>query len=275
MMFVEQSLVEQLNKTIGDLGSVDHSLMDERDVASVAMTQPMAEKSGLRLHFDTNKEDLKAQATLISQRDPTIHDLEAVKKSVFEPKTNDEMIMLKTRSSTLDSDLRKKIDELYSEKSFMDLRDGEIHRFEAIVAGFLKAQEEAHFDKMSLQAALESVNKRLYALEAECKLRKRRPMTPDKETSPLAGPSTTSSGLSITTTASRPLGMTNATITPSNSVAFTLSVQDARLLNLSSDVLPIDVLRTLRNKFRIWKASSTNSWATVQSSNKSRDEYCF
>ena len=166
-------------------------------------------------------------------------------------------------------------DRVYEDGSFAreveaNTRRLQARELEAINAEFLRVQEEAHVENMSLQAALEMVIKRLHGLEAEYQLRARRSMTPDKGTLPLAGPSTTSVGLSIATTASRPLRVKNATITPSDSVAFTLSVRDAGLLNLSSDVLPIDVLRTLRNKLRIWKASSTISWATAQSSKKSR-----
>ena len=267
MMLVKQSLVERPNKTIRELLSIDHSLMDERDMASVAMTQLMAETSGLRLDFDTNQEELEAQTTLISQENPMIHNLEAADKSVLEVKANDEMILLKTRISTLASELKMKINELHSKSSIMDSKDEEYYRLEA---GYLKAHEEAHFDRMSLQAAPESVDKRVHALEAEYKTPGRRPLTPEKRILHLGGPSTSSVGLSISKTASRPPRTTNATVTPSDSVAFTLSVRDAKLLNLSSDVLPIDILRTLRNKLRIWKVNSKNSWATVQSSKKSR-----
>lgn len=54
----------------------------------------------------------------------------------------------------------------------------------------------------------------------------------------------------MTTTARRALGTTNPTITPSHISAFVLSVKDAKLLNLSSDFLPDEILHALQSKSR-------------------------
>ena len=70
----------------------------------------------------------------------------------------------------------------------------------------------------------------------------------------------------MNTAATRALGTANPTITPSNKVAFTFSVKDARLLNFSSGVLPIDVIQALRRRFQIWMANTALDWAKVQSS---------
>ena len=270
MMFVKQSLVEQLHTRLEDLESGNKSLVDAKAEADVTMSQLRAENSRLRRDLDTKNQELEAQAALMSQNNHIPRNLEATNKSVSEAKTNDEMIMLKRRLSTLDSELKRRNDELHLEKSLNSSKDEEIQRLEAFNAGFLKAQEEAQFDQLSLQADLESANKRLQAFETEHEVHGRGPMIPDKELSPLGNPSTSSVRPSIDLTASRPLRTTNATITLSESVAFTVSLQDATLLNFSSDVLPVDVLHTLRTKFRIWKADSKNSWAIVQSSKKTR-----
>ena len=254
MMFVKEGLVEQLTKQLGDLESSNKSLVDAKSEADITMSQLQTENSGLRRDLDTKNQELKAQATLTSQSNHMTRNLE-----------------LERRLSTLDSDLRERNDELHLQKSLVGSKDEEIRRLEAINAGFLKAQEEAHFDKLSLQADLESANKRLQALEAKYGSQGRSPMIPHEESSPLAGSSTSGVESSIDTTTSRPLGMTNATITPSESVAFTVSLHDATHVNFSSDVLPIDVLNTLRNKFQIWNAEQRAvRWARVQSSNERR-----
>ena len=222
--------------------------------------------------LDLMKMMMYAKQGLVEQLNRQLEDLERSNKSLVHAKAQADVTMsqLKAENSRLRRDLDTKTQELHLEKSLIGSKDEEIHRLEAINAGLLKAREEAHLDKISLQADLESANKRLQALEAKLGFQGRSPMIPDEESSALAGSSTSSVGRSIDTTASRPLRTTNATITLSESVAFTVSIQDAQALKLSSDVLPIDVLHTLRNKFRIWKADWVDSWATVQSSKKSR-----
>ena len=91
-----------------------------------------------------------------------------------------------------------------------------------------------------------------------------------EDTSRPTGPGTSRVAQLMNTTAARASGSANPTITPSDSVAFTISVKDATLMNFSSDVLPTDVLQTLRNRFQSWSARSAINWTTVQSSGKSR-----
>ena len=91
-----------------------------------------------------------------------------------------------------------------------------------------------------------------------------------EDSSPPTGTGTSTAARVMNTTALRALGSANPTVTPSDSVAFTLSVRDATLLNFSSDVLPHEVLQTLRRRFQGWIANSSFKWATVQSSEKTR-----
>ena len=56
-----------------------------------------------------------------------------------------------------------------------------------------------------------------------------------------------------------------ATITPSDGFAFTISVNDIKLLNFSSDVLPNEILQTLRRRFQAWSSGTGVSWALMQS----------
>ncbi len=83
-------------------------------------------------------------------------------------------------------------------------------------------------------------------------------------------PSTSSAGALMSTAVSRELGTTAATVQPSDNIAFAISVNDVKLLNISSDVIPDAVLLALRRKFQGWIVNSTFNWAAVQSSGKSR-----
>ena len=87
---------------------------------------------------------------------------------------------------------------------------------------------------------------------------------------PPSGPTTRSSAPVMNTTAPRALGTAKSTITPSNGVAFTFSLTDAKLQNFSSDVLPVDVIQALQRKFRVWSANKAFNWAADQSSTGSR-----
>lgn len=97
-----------------------------------------------------------------------------------------------------------------------------------------------------------------------------RPVSPgrlgveDQDDSNPAGPGMDGARRTMNTTATRALGTANATITPSDGVAFVILVKDAKLLNFSSDVLPVEVLQTLRRRFRDWNSRSKFNWDSVQ-----------
>ena len=87
---------------------------------------------------------------------------------------------------------------------------------------------------------------------------------PESSIQTTSGPTTRSAVPVMNTTATRALGTANPTITPSDRVAFTFSVQDATLLNFSSDVLPTNVVQALVTKFRGWSAKTTFKWSIRQ-----------
>ena len=93
----------------------------------------------------------------------------------------------------------------------------------------------------------------------------RRPGSRGQEASSSAGPSIDDARPLMNTAAPRALGRTDATITPSDGVAFTLLITDAKLGNFSSDVLPNEVLQALRRRFEDWGSRSRFTWAKVQS----------
>ena len=76
----------------------------------------------------------------------------------------------------------------------------------------------------------------------------------------------------MNTGAPRALGTTNTTVTPSDGAAFTISLTDFRLCNFSSDVIPNEVIQTLRRKARNWTTDRNVKvkWSTVQSLESSR-----
>ena len=93
-----------------------------------------------------------------------------------------------------------------------------------------------------------------------------------EEASLPAAPTTSSVGPLMNTAASRDLGTTRSTIMPSDGAAFTISIRDVKLLNFSSDALPLEILEILRMKFRLWiaVAKPALAWDTLQENKKKR-----
>ena len=67
--------------------------------------------------------------------------------------------------------------------------------------------------------------------------------------------------------AARASGTANPSIHPSNGPAFTTSVNDANLLNFSSDVLPDEIVQKLRMRCTGWQRIDWNWATTVQGRN--------
>lgn len=168
---------------IRELENANQGLLEKQAETNVRMTQLVTETVQVRSEIDTNKEELKSQSTLLSQRSVTISDLEAANKRLSEAKANtgNEMMILRSRLSTFALDLKIKNDELQSGQLANRSKSASIDRLKAENAQLLKAQEKANTDTVSTVAALHNANCRIDRLETELEARTARLGNADME----------------------------------------------------------------------------------------------
>ncbi len=110
--------------------------------------------------------------------------------------------------------------------------------------------------------------------DARAELEQQKAMDQDNRDHDEAAPSPNSVVRSMNTTALRALGTTKPTIMPSAGAAVFITVNDAKLINLSSDSLPNEILHQLRTNLTHWNSRSKTkpafTWTTVQSNSIGR-----
>ena len=110
--------------------------------------------------------------------------------------------------------------------------------------------------------------------DARAELQQQKAMDHDTGDHDEAVPSPNSVVRSMNTTAPRALGTTKPTIMPSASAAFFIILNDTKLINLSSDFLPNEILHGLRTSLTQWnsrlKSKPAFTWTTIQSNSVGR-----
>ena len=169
----QASTIASQKENLRELEAANQGLFEEKSENRVAMTRLVAEMSRLRSDLDTGKEELSSQANLIMQRNTTLHDLETANTRLCQAQTKatNEIIDLKSRLSTLESDMRTRDEEMRASEANLIMKDERIEGLELANAGLLKVQKEAQMDKVSLQIAFESAYDRQKDLDTELETR--------------------------------------------------------------------------------------------------------
>ena len=180
----QASTIASQKKNVQELETANQGLLKEKYESSVSMTRLVAEIFKLRSDIDIKKEELKSQANLVKQRDTALHDLETANTRLCqaETKATNDIVVLKTRLSTLDSDVKTRDEEMRAHLSAAILKHERIERLELANTGLLERQREAYNDKVSLQIAFESAYDRQKELETELDIRGRELSAGNRET---------------------------------------------------------------------------------------------